>query len=652
MRRKLWIALLVVTVPALWGPTCPDPNNKPQLEITSPVDGLFSNAANVTIEGSARARPGGGDIVDVTVNGVSVLPLTGSPENGTWSITLPLDSGAIFNRFLAVLELSGGKTIRKHVTVIAGNGTTTGFVNDGDFSPESVALRLNDSGLDDVEPVIESLVDFDINSLITPGTFLLNFCYIDSTFGCVASVDVFYNTGSVGGFTIDVDSQTNFVDGNINLQDLFIRADVVDGLAINCDIDINATSTDIFGDYTLEPGGPPFLGPDEIDVAQTGPPIDVTLGGFSESTSCGGLLGGLINLLIGLFIGDVQAILEPELENFLNTPDAMGNTPVAAAVEEALGVIEITGPIGDAIGVNLTTELFTVPEDVDGVTLGSDAKFESTPVVAGTCFDEFGMQIMPIDPCSVADPCPEPQVCLGNPGECVAHPASPDFPASYTVDESFPAFGPTTPTMALPYDLGICVSTSSFNQLLKAQLECGLLTQDVTEVPGVGPLNGAILSLLIAELAQFPLTTEYELRLRPTVSAVVDGTPGPGGELAVLRISSLNVTLRDVNEELPVLLHVTVDVDIPLDIDFVMGEVEFTLGAPTEDDIEIQFLINQIGADEVALGPLLEGLFVLAVPGLASALEGFPLPDFVGLSLIGVDVERNGEFMSLFLDLQ
>ena len=35
--------------------------------------------------------------------------------------------------------------------------------------------------------------------------------------------------------------------------------------------------------------------------------------------------------------------------------------------------------------------------------------------------------------------------------------------------------------------MGLCVSTSAFNQLLKAQLECGLLTLDVKDVPGIGP---------------------------------------------------------------------------------------------------------------------------------------------------------------------
>ena len=49
----------------------------------------------------------------------------------------------------------------------------------------------------------------------------------------------------------------------------------------------------------------------------------------------------------------------------------------------------------------------------------------------------------------------------------------------------------------------------------------------------------------------------------------------------------------------------------------------------------------------MALPPLIAVL----LPDLASSLASFPLPDFLGLSLDGIEVSCNGDFLSLFADL-
>ena len=57
------------------------------------------------------------------------------------------------------------------------------------------------------------------------------------------------------------------------------------------------------------------------------------------------------------------------------------------------------------------------------------------------------------------------------PGQCDAPASAPDLLASLHVPNPFPSFLATTPG-GLPYELGICISTSAFNQLLRAQSEC------------------------------------------------------------------------------------------------------------------------------------------------------------------------------------
>lgn len=665
MRRPLRPVLiaLVGCVPLLQGfapiiTTCNGVGSKtpdPEFTITSPADGTFTNDPTIVVEGTARR--GGGLIADVTVNGVSVLPLEGDPQDGTWSTVVSLDPNAIFNEIYAEMTLSGGTVYRRRITVIAGDGLTTGFVPDGQKSLESIALRLNDTGLDEIEPTITNLVDIDPATLLPPGTQIIDeFCYADLFGLCIGSADAYIASNasppspSISSFSVNVDSQPNQVNGLVTLNDLYAKADVVDGddgIGFSCQVTIQAATSTIDGDFALDPDA---VDPSAIDVTQLGG-VSVAFGNFSDSTSCNGLLGGVVEFFIDLFVGSFENEMRDALQGFLNQVDASGNTPLAAGIETALADVEIAGPIGDALHTTLDTDLFAVDEDADGITLGSDSAFTSLPVASGTCFDANGVELPGPVVCSTAAPCGETEMCLAGIGECVAPPDHPDFPASYEVAEPFPVLGATTPG-ALPYGLGLSIGTSAFNQLLKSELECGLLTTEVEELPGVGVLTGGLLSLLIPEIAMFPLSTHYKLELDPTVGAIITGQPGPDGELAELRIHGLQVVLRDVDEELPELIKVSIDARIGLDASFTDGALSFQLGSPDPmDDIDITFLVNRLGTDQGQLANIVSGLFATAAPGLADALGSFPLPDFLGLQLSEVEVGKAGQFLSLYLDL-
>lgn len=621
---------------------------KPILTITSPSDGFMTTATLETVTGAARR--GGSEIVSLTVNGVSVLPLAGDPQDGTWSIDLAIDRAAIFNPVYVEMTLAGGLKLRKRVTIVAADPAVASFVNDGDFSLESIAMRLNDRGLDEVEPVVESLVNLDPATLVPPGTQVIDeYCYADTTFGCAGTADAYVSGSpppSISGFNIDVDSQTNHIDGVITLNDLFLKANVVDGnvgIGFSCDVTATATTTTIDGNYGLAPDA---VDPTFVDVSQQGN-VAVAFGSFNDNTSCGGIFGGIIEFFIDVLIGSFEDQMRVALQDFLNMVDGNGNTPIAAGIEVALADIDITGPLSAVIGVTLDAELFDITEDTAGITLGNDSRFVADPVLAGNCSVSGA-------PCSSSAPCPDPQVCLApGMGQCVSHPEAPDYAASYSVNETFPSFGATTP-MGQPYGLGLCLSTAAFNQLLKAEMECGLLTFELAELEILGmtvTLTGAQLAPFIPEILMFPPTTEYEFALRPTVAGVVTGNAGPGGELAELRLSGLHVRLRDVAGEYASLLTVIADASVGLDVGFSAGTLTFALAQPDPMDVDVSILTNVLGANETGLPEILEALLVVAVPQLGEALEGFPLPEFFGLQLVDVEVGKAGEFMSLYLDL-
>jgi hypothetical protein len=275
----------------------------------------------------------------------------------------------------------------------------------------------------------------------------------------------------------------------------------------------------------------------------------------------------------------------------------------------------------------------------------------ASPVLTGECIDDASG--LPLDPpvlCTRALPCAEGQSCQGPAGECVTHPGAPDLGASYDVAEALPSLGLLAPG-GLPYDLGLALSSSGFNQLLKSQIECGLLTTDITEIPGLGPLTGSTLAFFIPEIAMFPLSTEYKLKVRGNLAPVVTGEPGPGGELARLKLAGIRVTLRDVPEALPGLARFEFDADAGLDVGYSGGELRFSLTPPPTEDIAVTVLNNNLGTTFSQLRGVILQLLPVTFPLLSDALGGFPLPDFLGLQPELVEAERAGEYMSLYLDL-
>ncbi len=600
-RRRIGWALVTW---ALFALACD--GGPPEIVITTPADGEFFAAGSVVAVQGYIANVDPDAIADVTIEGTSVMPLIGGLG---FAIDVAASAGAPLQTIEAVLTSTGGPVLRDRVSIVVGDS-----IADGDFSLESVALRINESGLDEIEPVVTSLVDIDLATLLPPGTLVIdNFCYQDSFLGCLGRVDVLIHGSpppSIASFSIDVDPQNGFTEGDIRLNDLAVTARVtaVSGIGFTCYIDIDASTTDILGDYTLEPDA---QAPTQVDVTQLGG-VSVVFGGFGENTNCAGFLGFIVEALVDLFVGDVQDLMRPALEDFLDTVDAQGNTPTAGAIESALAGVEIAGPIGQELGVTLETPLFAVWEDTGGFTLGSDSRVLSDALAPG----------------------------------------APDLPASYNVDQTFPTFGPITPA-GQPYDLGMCVSASAFNQLMKAEIESGLLQQTLTEFDfgqGPAPITAALLGALVPEFQFLPPSSLLRFEITPTMAPIITGEPGPAGELAQLHVQQLVLAVKPIDVD-AAFIEVAVDASLGLELTVDPQGLAVDINPPAPGDIDWAILTNRMGTDELTLDALVPLLVQLAVPELAGSLGSFPLPDFLGLQLGLVDVDRNGEFLSLYLDL-
>lgn len=595
------------------------PTRAPAIVLHSPSHGIFLDPVtqtSIAVSGEVITPDPISDPMVVTVNGNTVVV---NPVTKTFSTNIPLDAVKIFNPIEAALSVPAtGFATRDRVVVIVGDS-----VADGNLSFDSAALAITDNGFDAIEPALTSLVEIDPSSLVPVNTSLGTFQGFD--------VSIINPAPSVSGTAIDVDSQVGFVAGDITINDLTIHARLAG--AITCEIRMWAPVTHIFGDYSLEPSG---VDPSNVDVNLVGDIVVTFPNGFNHDFTSGICSWPLIEDIVDLIVGSLGDDVSAGFQDFLKDPDGPGpqDSPVAAAIEEALANVSIASGIGQSLGITVFAPMFQVDENNDRIVIGSD--FAAT---------------------AAASP-----------------PGAPNFSASFHVDEPFPDFVPAlTPVGGLPFHVGLCVSTSAFNQLLKAQVEMGIMSQALTELDldgdgGAPPeqLTAGLMSLFIPELLSpvGPLdpTTPMKILLNPTIAPIVSGNPGPAGELNELLISHLEIAMVSCTGPInptqcdPADVQTThlvgaVDVKAGFDLSFDSGsgQLVVSLPAPDPQNITVVVLDNPLNANEFAIQTLIPTVFAPLLPSLSDTLGSIPVPTFFGLGMEGVEVSRNGEFMSVYM---
>jgi cysteine-rich repeat protein len=590
--------------------------------IDSPAHGIFTTASSIVITGHyTTLLPGQ---VSVTINGVPA----GSVNEvlRTYSHTLPLSASAIFNPVKVTLtNTANGDDVHARIVVINGQS-----VADGAFSPQSVALRINDSGLDSVEPLVAELAggQFDFGSLIPVGMVLADECFIE-VIGCWGSarVSIANPPPSIGALTLALDSKVNVVFADIRVNNIRIDIDIDgSGLVPDCGLRLTANQMIITGDYAMSPK----VGDESnIDVNLVGA-ASASFAGFNDDFTSGLCDAPIIGDIIGLFLPDIEDFAVDAITGFVNDPDGGGpqDSPIADGIESALEGISISGPIGEGVGLMFESPLFTVAEDNNGITFGSNSRF---------------------------------QVSVGSgPGQCIPPSGAPNFTASYSLTEAFPTFGPNTPVGNVPYGLGIAISSSGFNQLLRGQTECGLMRVSLTEIDldgsgGSPPLaiNAGLLSLIIPEFGQLAPTTVLRIEIAPTLAPIVTGNAGPGGELTELRLSHVSLKVIETGPE-TLWLGGALDARMGINLAFLPDGSGLSIGlsTPQPGNLTVAIIDNPLGANEAQVETVLPALVTPLIPDLAGALSGFPLPQFFGLAVDGLEVSRVGHFLSLYANLE
>ncbi|MCP5060498.1 MAG: hypothetical protein GY937_27690 [bacterium] len=578
-------------------------NPKPKLIVDSPASGIFTTAPSITLDGR---------FLNAAANATLTVGATSVPiqPDGSWSTSVTLDPVAIVNPIM-VTGVSGLITRRERITVFNSDS-----VADGAYSLEAMAMRITDTGLAAMAPVMASLVTLDPAALLPVGTVLDSGCKIPGPFGtCLGSATTSISNPppSISGFGLDIVPITDALNGTVSIYDLDIHIQISGtGLVPTCGVRLTAALTDLPGTYEVEPTVPTSL--PGLDVHQTA--ISVSFSGFNQSFVSGICDVPIIGDLIGLIIGDLQDDVTSGFQSFLSDPDGTGpaDAPIADAIETATAGLDIDGAIGTSIGVNMDAPTFAALEDPNGLTIGTDASITASMPAAG----------------------------------------APDLLASYHVDEVFPDFPALTPVGGLPYGLALSLGTSAFNQLLKAEVESGLLASTITELDlfGTGPLplTAGLLTAFIPEMAILDPAEPFEMILEPGAAPFITGAPGPAGELALMYVPGLVLKLQPEGSNVP-LVTVVVDAQVGLDFNFVAGELAITIASVVPGTINIDIVLNRIDTNEAVLDAVLTFALDAALPSLADSLGSFPIPSLLGLTTSFVEASRAGEFIGLWLDV-
>ena len=604
---------------------CPTPGapcNQYEIVIDSPANGTFTTSGTAVITGHYTLLPAGQ--AAVTINGVPANSVNTTLR--TFSHTITLNPPPAFSPLQPIGTASGRDGVYNAVVAVSYNTS----VADGAFSPQSVAMRMNDTGLDSVEPLVAGLAagQLDLATILPPGTVLIDDCFINAI-GCWGSAQVAIANPppSFSSLQLFMDSQPGVVFGDIRINNLRVDVDINgSGLVPDCGLRLTATQLRLTGNYSLEPAGNPT---NDIDVNLVTNPLGVTFTGFNHTFTSGLCDAPIIGDIIQAFLPDIESATTDGIRGFLSDPDGAGpqDSPIAAAIQSTLAGISISGPVGEGVGLQFESPLFQIAEDNTGITFGSNSRFR---VSIGT-----------------------------GPGQCLPPPGAPDFTASYSKPEAFPVFGPTAPVSHLPYGLGIAISSAGFNQLLRGQTECGIMRSSLTEIDldGAGgsppvSISAGLLALIVPEFAQLPPATPLRIDVAPTIAPIVTGNAGPAGELTELKLAQVMISIVEPGPE-TVWMRGALDARLGLNLAFLPdgSGLAITLSEPQLSDLAISIIDNPLGANEAQVETVLPALVQPLIPDLAGALSGFPLPQFFGLGLQGVEVSRSGQFLGLFANL-
>ncbi|MDJ0865062.1 MAG: thrombospondin type 3 repeat-containing protein [Myxococcota bacterium] len=570
---------------------------RPSSDCDVPVQGSVPNVADIDLELLIN------ELAEPTADGFFATSLLAPP------VFVPVLAEAT--------RLPTGESIRQQNVAHCGNS-----IRARNLARRSVGVRLNDSGIDEIEPVVNEAIGGQLPAieaeLFALSPIQVKDCiFLDIYDLCLIELDrIIIRTVDIEGVSVGLDSITNALEvaGSAANLDLTYTA-VLDGAPLgNCDGRITATRFDIAARLGLEPASDRTM----VDVNQIGDPRVTAVGLQNDFINFNVCNFPILEQIIDAFVGDIGDRIIPEIEAALEDPDGNGpqDSLVAQQVEDALAGVSIAGLVGSALNLDLTALFSAIPEDNVGVTFEVDANVETT------------------------DP----------------DPTAPSLPASYAIEDVFPGFGARAPN-GVPYDVALALSQNLLNKLLRTETEAGGFRMEILEFDydtvapefglGVRPINTLFLAFALPAFLTVP-AEDAALRFTPTLAPVLTMGSSSARTSAVVDIAGMDVTLTGLTSG-TTFLTARLAGQFELTPELVGGALRFAITGINFVDLE--FISSPIGLtpeDVEQLDPVLGDLNESAV---CEVLESVDLPSFQGFSLSPVELEQDAGFLNLYTNL-
>jgi len=565
--------------------------------------GVYTGSNTTTISGTLTPPENGhSHIVSVKVNDTDA-----TIDGNSYSAQVPLDGAAILNRVLVKSTWSDGTTLTERRTVVYGDGTHGTVVPKATMLQDSSGLRINDSALNALSSVVKDGTTIDPATMAPAGTLIYQK-------GGWPDARAWINQApTISDWNIAMDPQPGKVHATVTLTNLnlrlWIETNTLFGIWAECGyMKVHSDSITITADYGLQPAAGD---PTHLDVNMLGAP---QIGSVNLTTQWDGGICDFFQGIVGLFLPNMQDAISGGLQGMLGDPDGAGpaDSPIADSIEDALANINVSGPIGESLGVNLTSHIDSVVVDNTGVNLRANSAFVADSVAPG----------------------------------------APNLGGLLSYGDSLPPLPGTTPG-GQPYAVAVGVSASGFNQLIASQTEKGLLNSTITSFGG-SPLTMRSLiesaipggGGLVPDNANFPLKIE----LAPEVAPLVTLDAAPNGRPASLRIGGYRAKIKRSDND-GLLMDLTLDFTSPIGLQVVDGLMRFVVDQPAASDLSVDVTASFINLAPDAMQGMIQGLAGPMFASVSESLQGFPLPQFAGMALQPVEIARVGTALVLFGNL-
>ena len=574
--------------------------------LTVDQSGVYTSSPTQTVTGEIKVADDD-TLVSLTVDGVEA-----TVDGERYTAEIPLDGDEVLNAVLVEATYGSGEVIRERRTVVYGDGATAEVLPAGAVLDDAVGLRINERSFPKIGAVVKTLTTIDTAAIAPAGTVFLDECITRIIVCTLHAKATSAAPPSIADFGVALDSNQGNVRAVVTLTGLHIPIDIdarIAGIPASCDLEVDAQSVTIDGNYTLQPSA---ADPHFLDVNLVGATPTVTLGTVTDDFVGGICSIPVIEQIVGLFLPDVKTLMQQNLTSLLGDPDGAGpaDAPVAEAVEGALAQINIAGDIGGALGLDLDSTITAADEDPSGIALRATASFTSA---------------------GVAPEAPDLTGSVGFPGEVLT-----------TLPTSTPG--------GQPYDVAVGASATGFNQLLAGETERGLLNVDVTSLGGQ-PLTLKSLFDLVGAGGLITQDQPVVISLRPEIAPIVTTAPGPAGATGELRFSGYKVEIKTAGDPAGVLLSLVLDFRTGVGLELVDGGLGFTFDQPAQEDMTATVIRNPLALPEALVAAVFQQLSPQVFASVQDVLPSFPLPQFAGLDLSLVEVNRVGSGFVLFADL-